>query len=1291
MLQDEVEASLRAEVARLSSELQEAEEEKLQAARYGLAVLEESGALKQKYADLETEHEGLRLELEHLKEALADSVSNHKKVTVDGENREESLLRETASREAALEERIEELQNELKQSRASQNSTQSENERCSTLSHHLNKECERLEAERGQLQEDIKEYKIRELRQLQDNTELEEENISLQKQVSVLKENQVEFEAVKHELKRHSEELELLNAQLEEQARLREISERQLEEALEELKQEREQKNSLRRELASYSLNPFDSLCNLQQHLEELGLDASLPGEKEEEGEGDSGFNNGALVNKVFRPAPSLVSDLLSELNLSETQRLRQQLLQTERDKAGLSGLVQELQRQVENTKGALVEQQGKTHKLAEQVEALQGCKELLLQHGEHGKEHCTGSGESGQDEYYELDLNGEDILESRFRAANGELTRLRKDLKEAGAKYSALESKCKQEKDRWRGEAQELAEKIRQCIKSSRQDQERISELEKEIGATRKVATDSEGSLSMAQDELVAFSEELAYLYHHICTCSNVTPNRVMLDYYREGRGSRNPLRKRRSSDLYAKSLLNLDSPVAESGSSGEASPVGGSPNSPTLDFRDPSNLKSLIAVVRRQIKHLQECERLEAERGQLQEDIKEYKIRELRQLQDNTELEEENISLQKQVSVLKENQVEFEAVKHELKRHSEELELLNAQLEEQARLREISERQLEEALEELKQEREQKNSLRRELASYSLNPFDSLCNLQQHLEELGLDASLPGEKEEEGEGDSGFNNGALVNKVFRPAPSLVSDLLSELNLSETQRLRQQLLQTEREKAGLSGLVQELQRQVENTKGALVEQQGKTHKLAEQVEALQGCKELLLQHGEHGKEHCTGSGESGQDEYYELDLNGEDILESRFRAANGELTRLRKDLKEAGAKYSALESKCKQEKDRWRGEAQELAEKIRQCIKSSRQDQERISELEKEIGATRKVATDSEGSLSMAQDELVAFSEELAYLYHHICMCSNVTPNRVMLDYYREGRGSRNPLRKRRSSDLYAKSLLNLDSPVAESGSSGEASPVGGTPNSPTLDFRDPSNVKNLIAVVRSQIKHLQVAVELSRRRGTLPASSSSPEAERDGEALLEEVLKLKSQLSTKREQIATLRTVLKANKQTAEVTLSNLKSKYESEKALVSETMVKLRNELKALKEDSATFSSMRSMFANRCDQYVTQLDQMQRQLAAAEDEKKTLNSLLRMAIQQKLGLTQRLEELETPHPGASPRRSRGKPVRSSRSPRASPVRSYPSPQASPVRSYRSPRASPRCAVIRFFLAIA
>lgn len=59
---------LHAEVERLTVELQEANEEKLQAARYGLAVLEESAALKSKHSQLEEEHEALKLELQELRE-----------------------------------------------------------------------------------------------------------------------------------------------------------------------------------------------------------------------------------------------------------------------------------------------------------------------------------------------------------------------------------------------------------------------------------------------------------------------------------------------------------------------------------------------------------------------------------------------------------------------------------------------------------------------------------------------------------------------------------------------------------------------------------------------------------------------------------------------------------------------------------------------------------------------------------------------------------------------------------------------------------------------------------------------------------------------------------------------------------------------------------------------------------------------------------------------------------------------------------------------------------------------
>ena len=109
-------------------------------------------------------------------------------------------------------------------------------------------------------------------------------------------------------------------------------------------------------------------------------------------------------------------------------------------------------------------------------------------------------------------------------------------------------------------------------------------------------------------------------------------------------------------------------------------------------------------------------------------------------------------------------------------------------------------------------------------------------------------------------------------------------------------------------------------------------------------------------------------------------------------------------------------------------------------------------------------------------------------------------------------------------------------------------------------------------------------------------------------------EIIGLKALISSKNERIATLRTVLKANKHTAEsgwfsafslrslkslLALGSLKKKYDEEKKLVQETMSRLRSELRTLKEDAAVFSSLRQVFAARCDEYVLQLDELQRQL--------------------------------------------------------------------------------------------
>uniref|UniRef100_A0A8C3ADB0 BICD cargo adaptor 2 n=1 Tax=Cyclopterus lumpus TaxID=8103 RepID=A0A8C3ADB0_CYCLU len=637
-----------------------------------------------------------------------------------------------------------------------------------------------------------------------------------------------------------------------------------------------------------------------------------------------------------------------------------------------------------------------------------------------------------------------------------------------------------------------------------------------------------------------------------------------------------------------------------------------------------------------------------VELQRNQLRDDIKEYKFREARLLQDYTELEEENISLQKQVSALKQSQVEFEGLKHEIRRLEEDTQFLNSQLEDAIRLKEIAERQLGEAVETIKTERELKASLRKELSHY-MSIGDTLCHsISLDGLKFGDDAGTEPNNDEALHGyENGFaklaNAIACDNRIpaapekdeaFHPAPSLVDDLLSELNISEIQKLKQQLMQMEREKVNLLSTLQDSQKQLEQANGALSEHQEKVNRLTENLAAIRKLQASKERQSALDNEKERDSNEDG--DYYEVDINGPEILECKYKVAVSEAGELKEELKTLKTEYQACQSRYEEVRTRLEIDVTALEGKLATLEKTSHTDRVEKAKLEKEVRKLSDVAGESQGSLSVAQDELVTFSEELATLYNHVCMCNNETPNRVMLDFYKEGKGGRSSPegRGRRSPILLTKGLF--PEPGRADASDGAPSPVSSLPSPGSDHRREPMNIYNLVAIIRDQIKHLQLAVdrttELSRQR--VASLELGTVADKDKEACMEEILKLKSLLSTKREQIATLRTVLKANKQTAEVALANLKSKYENEKAMVTETMMKLRNELKALKEDAATFSSLRAMFATRCDEYVTQLDEMQRQLAAAEDEKKTLNSLLRMAIQQKLALTQRLEDLEFDH---------------------------------------------------------
>jgi protein bicaudal D len=646
------------------------------------------------------------------------------------------------------------------------------------------------------------------------------------------------------------------------------------------------------------------------------------------------------------------------------------------------------------------------------------------------------------------------------------------------------------------------------------------------------------------------------------------------------------------------------------------------------------------------------QQVENMELERKQFRAEIKELKYRETRNLADYSELEEENIMLQKQILGLKQSQVDYEAMKHEVNHLQEEVDDANMQLEESLNLKRIIEKNLEEALNSLQQEREQKHAMKKEL-DQRIN-HESMFNLSNLALGLG-DAFKMGHPPHEPnlnhsheddthdspalkriEADFIIPHGKCEPKPLKPQPAVVNDLFSELQMTEMKKLENALEEKEICHAEMELALHEARETLETAKRELNEQTQRAEELAGHVAALESMEKAKLVMNVENIELDKSDAN--------LSANEQKLLEMQ-RAVRQSEKKYAAALKQLGhlqVQNTRLEQKVKlaneftSEAD-WKDEIITLRNKIMEY-------ESMVKDLECDIKTMTQVAGESQGSLNTAQDELVRVADELAHIYHHVCEHNGETPNRVILEHFRNSRH----LRQLSPKDSDASSEKSFGSETNENGQNREKS------LSPEGTKADPMTCYKLIETVRDQVKYLKRSlehmIELSRQR------QASNNANQDVEELQEQVVKLKAMLSAKREQIATLRSVLKANKSTAECALSNLKQKYENEKCVVTEVMTKLRNELRGLKEDAATFASLRAMFAQRCDEYVTQLEETQRMLSAADEEKKTLNSLLRMAIQQKLALTQRLEDLEFDRERRSMRRDRPSGNRNNMGPRVS-----------------------------------
>lgn len=501
---------------------------------------------------------------------------------------------------------------------------------------------------------------------------------------------------------------------------------------------------------------------------------------------------------------------------------------------------------------------------------------------------------------------------------------------------------------------------------------------------------------------------------------------------------------------------------------------------------------------------------------------------------------------------------------------------------------------------------ERESKYALKKELDQHINREFsrESMFNINNLAYSIHGGGPI-----DEGSGNSDGEEDSSALKRFetdlsdelKTPDGTTVDLFSEIHLNELKKLEKQLENLENEKSHLTVNLTDVQQNLDKSQNEMQNFMARLSLLAAHVEALQTLKRQVES---HDNKNVEGSArKSAFDDKVGVAVHH---YANWFAVSSKEIDGLKNDLAELQNGLNCSDAMVT------------LRDEITSLKNRLLSTEQRSLDLHSDVETLANISQIAGQSLSTARNTLTVLSEDLAQLYHLVCTVNGETPSRVLLDHKSEELSLENDSLSAIQSQFKSDVLLQRAHALED-----------------LQGLADSVEVKKYVDTVNDQLKHLRLAVERTLEFNKAGVRGEPRNEDRDNREevieLQEQIVKLKSLLSTKREQISTLRTVLKSNKNTAEVALTNLKSKYENEKLVVSDTMSKLRNELRTLKEDAATFSSLRAMFAARCEEYMTQVNDLSRQWEAAEEEKKTLNQLLRLAVQQKLNLTQRLEDIE------------------------------------------------------------
>ena len=279
---------------------------------------------------------------------------------------------------------------------------------------------------------------------------------------------------------------------------------------------EREQRYALKKELDtknnSESMFQLGNLALSIQGMTESGAPSSMGSEGDEEApvfkkKGEEGEEeDGDGVPEDSAPA----EDLFSEIHLGQLKKLEKQLESSESEKQNLSVNAKEMQTTLEK---AIKEAAQQKSMVAELMVYLAGLDKLTAD--ENARLSAV--------EMLEVkDVTG--VLEkhrSWQSVCVSELESIKSNLKNFKLEDKTTYDSVLRLKN-------DLAEQRHQM-----QVQEKnLIDLNHDIKIMDSMAIESQTALGQVQNELSNVTEELAKIYHHICTANNITPSRVMLEH---------------------------------------------------------------------------------------------------------------------------------------------------------------------------------------------------------------------------------------------------------------------------------------------------------------------------------------------------------------------------------------------------------------------------------------------------------------------------------------------------------------------------------------------------------------------------------------------------------------------------------------------------------------------------------------------------------------------------------------------------------------------------------------